>query len=146
MALRLRDEMRIIGLDLGEKRIGVAAADDRTPVAVPVGTVEADGDAVGVVRRLVEEQQADEVVIGLPLSMTGAMGPQAQQAMNVVEALRERLDVPVYTWDERLTTVQASRSLGASRRGGREKQKGARDAIAAAILLQAYLDSRRRPD
>jgi len=138
--------MRIIGLDLGEKRIGVAAADDRTPVAVPVGTVEADGDAVGVVRRLVEEQQADEVVIGLPLSMTGAMGPQAQQAMNVVEALRERLEVPVYTWDERLTTVQASRSLGASGRGGREKQKGARDAIAAAILLQAYLDSRRRPD
>lgn len=138
--------MRIIGLDLGEKRIGVAAADDRTPVAVPVGTVEADGDAVGVVSRLVEEQQADEVVIGLPLSMTGAMGPQAQQAMNVVEALRERLEVPVYTWDERLTTVQASRSLGASRRGGREKQKGARDAIAAAILLQAYLDSRRRPD
>jgi len=138
--------MRIIGLDLGEKRIGVAAADDRTPVAVPVGTVEADGDAVGVVSRLVEEQRADEVVIGLPLSMTGAMGPQAQQAMNVVEALRERLEVPVYTWDERLTTVQASRSLGASRRGGREKQKGARDAIAAAILLQAYLDSRRRPD
>ena len=138
--------MRIIGLDLGEKRIGVAAADDRTQVAVPVSTIEADGDAVGAVSRLVEEQQADEVVIGMPLSMTGAMGPQAQQAMNVVEALRERLEVPVYTWDERLTTVQASRSLGASRRGRREKQKGARDAIAAAILLQAYLDSRRRPD
>ena len=53
--------------------------------------------------------------------------------------------LPVHTWDERLTTVQASRSLGPSRRGGREKRKGARDAIAAAILLQAYLDSRRRP-
>jgi len=145
MALRLRDEMRIIGLDLGEKRIGVAAADDRTPVAVPVGVVEADGDAVGAVSRLVEEQGAEEVVIGLPLSMTGAMGPQAQRAMDVVEVLRERLDVPVHTWDERLTTVQASRSLGPSRRGVRERQKGARDAIAAAILLQAYLDSRRRP-
>ena len=137
--------MRILGLDLGEKRIGVAAADDRTQVAVPVSTIEADGDAVGAVSRLVEEQQADEVVIGMPLSMTGAMGPQAQRAMDVVEALRDRLDVPVYTWDERLTTVQASRSLGPSRRGGREKQKGARDAIAAAILLQAYLDSRRHP-
>jgi putative pre-16S rRNA nuclease len=137
--------MRIIGLDLGEKRIGVAAADDRTPVAVPVGVVEADGDAVGAVSRLVEEQRAEEVVIGLPLSMTGAMGPQAQRAMDVVEVLRERLDVPVHTWDERLTTVQAGRSLGPSRRGGREKQKGARDAIAAAILLQAYLDSRQRP-
>jgi putative holliday junction resolvase len=136
--------MRIIGLDLGEKRIGLAAADDRMPVAVPVGTVEADGDAVGTVSRLVEEQQADEVVIGLPLSMTGAMGPQAQRAMEVVEALRKRLGVPVHTWDERLTTVQASRSLGVSGRGRREA-KGARDAVAAAIVLQAYLDSRRRP-
>jgi len=137
--------MRIIGLDLGEKRIGVAAADDRAQVAVPVATIAADGDAVGAVSRLVKEQQADAVVIGLPLSLSGAMGPQAQRAMGVVEALRERLGVPVHTWDERLTTVQAGRSLGPSRRGGRERQKGARDAIAAAILLQAYLDSRRRP-
>jgi putative holliday junction resolvase len=137
--------MRIIGLDLGERRIGVAAADDRMPVAVPVGTVEADGDAVGAVSRVVEEQQADEVVIGLPLSMSGAMGPQAQQAMDIVETLRERLGVPVHTWDERLTTVQASRSLGSRRRGGRERARGARDAVAAAILLQAYLDSRRHP-
>jgi putative Holliday junction resolvase len=136
--------MRIIGLDLGERRIGVAAADDRMPVAVPVATVEADGDAVGAVSRLVEEQQAGEVVIGLPLSMTGAMGPQAQQAMEVVEALRERLGIPVHTWDERLTTVQATRSLGPLKRGRRE-DKGARDAVAAAILLQAYMDSRRRP-
>jgi putative Holliday junction resolvase len=136
--------MRIIGLDLGEKRIGVAAADDRTPIAIPVGTVGAYGDAVGAVSRVIDEQQADEVVIGLPLSMTGAIGPQAQRAMDVVEALRERLGVPVHTWDERLTTVQASRSLGASRRGGREP-KGARDAVAAAIMLQAFLDSRRRP-
>jgi len=75
MALRLRDEMRIIGLDLGEKRIGVAAADDRTPVAVPVATIETDGDVVGAISRLVEEQQADEVVVGLPLSLSGAMGP-----------------------------------------------------------------------
>jgi putative holliday junction resolvase len=137
--------MRIIGLDLGERRIGVAAADDRTQVAVPVTTLEVDGDAVGTLSRLVEEQGADEVVIGLPLSMTGALGPQAQRTMEVVEALRERLGVPVHTWDERLTTVQASHSLGSHRRGGRERAKGARDAVAAAILLQAYLDSRRRP-
>jgi putative Holliday junction resolvase len=137
--------MRIVGLDLGERRIGVAAADDRMPVAVPVDTIEVDGDAVGAVSRLIGEQQAEEVVIGLPLSMTGAMGPQAKRAMDVVEALRERLGVPIHTWDERLTTVQASRSLRSSRRGGRERTKGARDAIAAAILLQAYLDSRRRP-
>lgn len=137
--------MRIIGLDLGEKRIGVAAADDRTQVAVPLTAVQAGGDAVAAIAALVEEQLADEVVVGLPLSMTGAMGRQAQQAMDVVEALRQRLSVPVRTWDERLTTVQASRVAHTSHgRGARaERAKGARDSIAAAILLQAYLDSRR---
>lgn len=134
--------MRIIGLDLGEIRIGVAAADDRTRVAVPVATVHADGDPLAAILKLVQEQNADELVVGLPLSMTGAMGPQARSAMEVVEALRERTALPVHTWDERLTTAQASRS--APRRGrGRTVEKGARDAIAAAILLQAFLDSRR---
>jgi putative Holliday junction resolvase len=136
--------MRVIGIDLGEKRIGVAVADDRTPVAVPVATIEANGDPVGAVSRLVEERGADEVVIGLPLSLTGAIGPQARQAMEIVEALRERLLIPVHTWDERLTTVQASRGLP----GERKRPKGSSvtpDAIAATILLQAYLDSRRQP-
>jgi putative Holliday junction resolvase len=133
-------EMRIIGLDLGEKRIGVAAADDRTQVAVPVTTIDADGDPVAAITHLVQEQNADELVIGMPLSMTGAVGPQAQLTMEVVEVLRERMTLPVHTWDERLTTAQASRSTP---RRGRWAEKGARDAIAAAILLQAFLDSRR---
>jgi putative holliday junction resolvase len=137
--------MRIIGLDLGEKRIGVAAADDRTGVAVPVTALAAGDDAVAAIARLLEEQEADQVVIGLPLSMTGAVGPQAEQALVVVEELRERLGIPVHTWDERLTTVQASRSDPSRKRSGRrsEEDKGRRDAIAAAILLQAFLDSRR---
>jgi putative holliday junction resolvase len=137
--------MRIIGLDLGEKRIGVAAADDRTGVAVPVAALAAGDDAVAAIARLLEEQEADQVVIGLPLSMTGAVGPQAEQALVVVEELRERLAIPVHTWDERLTTVQASRSDPSRKRSGRrsEEDKGRRDAIAAAILLQAFLDSRR---
>ncbi len=137
--------MRILGLDLGEKRIGVAAADDRTQVAVPISTVEAGGDAVAAITKLVEEQQADEVVVGLPLSMSGAMGRQAQLVMEVVEALRQQLKVPVDTVDERLTSAQADRSVRPAGRGARKRPpKGARDAIAAAIILQAYLDGRRR--
>lgn len=130
--------MRIVGIDLGERRIGVAAADDRVRVAIPVDTVEVGRDLVETVERIVAEQQADEVVIGLPLSMSGAIGPQAQKALEMVEALRERLGAAVHTWDERLTTVQASRS-GAKRAGG----QASRDAAAAALLLQAFLDSRR---
>jgi putative Holliday junction resolvase len=118
----------------------VAAADDRAPIAVPVATIDADGDAVAAIARVVEEQNADELVVGLPLSMSGAMGPQAHLTMEVVEALRERTDVPVHTWDERLTTAQAARTSSRHTRG---QDKGSRDAIAAAILLQAFLDSRR---
>jgi len=138
-------KMRIIGLDLGEKRIGVAAADDRTQVAVPVTTISAGSDAVAAITKLVKEQQADEVVVGLPLSMTGAIGPQARLTIEVVEALRQRLTMPVHTMDERLSSAQADRSLqaaGRSRRG--RAPEGARDAIAAAIVLQAYLDAHRR--
>jgi putative pre-16S rRNA nuclease len=137
--------MRIIGLDLGEKRIGVAAADDRTRVAVPLTALAAGNDPVAAISGLLKEQGADEVVIGLPLSMTGAVGPQAEQALRVVEELRRRLIMPVHTWDERLTTVQASRSHAPRKRGGRrfEENKGRKDAVAAAIVLQAFLDSRR---
>jgi putative Holliday junction resolvase len=130
--------MRIVGIDLGERRIGVAAADDRVGVAIPLDTVDAGTDPVDAVGRIVAEQGADEVVVGLPLSMSGAIGPQAEKVLGIVEELRERLGVTVHTWDERLTTVQASRSR-ARRTGG----PASRDAAAAALLLQAFLDSRR---
>ncbi len=139
--------MRIIGLDLGEKRIGVAAADDRTGVALPITTVNTAGDPTVLVASILREQSADEVVVGLPLSMSGAVGPQAQKVLALVEDLREIVAIPIHTWDERLSTVQASRSPGnpKRRKSGRTADAG-RDAVAAAIVLQAYLDSRRTAD
>lgn len=138
--------MRIIGLDLGEKRIGVAAADDRTGIALPVTTVVATGDPTTLVAGILGEQSADEVVVGLPLSMSGEVGPQAAKVLALVEDLREIVAVPIHTWDERLSTVQASRKPGrpAKRKSNRTGDAG-RDAAAAAIVLQAYLDSRRTP-
>lgn len=130
--------MRIVGIDLGERRIGVAAADDRMNVAIPVDTVDAGKDQVETVSRIVLDQMADEVVIGLPLSMSGAIGPQAEKVLEVVEALRQRLGVTVHTWDERLTSVQAGK-VGAKGKSGATS----RDALAAALLLQTFLDSRR---
>lgn len=138
--------MRIIGLDLGERRVGVAAADEAVRVAVPVATVPVAGDLLETVLGIVREQEAGEVVIGLPLSLTGAMGPQAQRVMGVVQALQQRLNIPVYTWDERLTTVQAGRRSHVSRRRRtRRPASSHRDAAAAAIMLQAFLDSQRAP-
>ena len=134
--------MRIVGLDLGERRIGVAAADSRTRVAVPVTTLRVAGDPLTAIVSLVREQGADELVVGLPLSLSGALGPQGQQTMEMVEALRATLSIPVHTWDERLTTVQASRIPRDQRRSrSRRSAAAGRDAAAAAILLQAYLDS-----
>ncbi len=136
--------MRILALDIGERRIGVAAADDRTRVAIPIATVTVEGDPIDAIARLVQDQQADELVVGLPLSLSGALGPQAQRVQALVDALAARLSIAVRTWDERLTSVEAGRRL----QGGRSRRRGGRggvavgeDALAAAIILQAYLDS-----
>ncbi len=150
---------RIIGIDPGEKRIGVAAADLRTRVAVPVTTIDAGADPVEAVARLAEEQDAQAIVVGLALSLSGALGPQAQQVQALADALARRLDIPVHTWDERLTSAEARHRLprldrrparpGASAREkrparGKRRRKGDVDALAAAIILQAFLDSQGR--
>ncbi len=137
---------RILAIDSGEKRIGVAAGDLRTGVAVPLTTIDAGLDPVEAVASLVEEHGADAVVVGLPLSLSGALGPQAQRAQAFAEALSRRLSVPVHTWDERLSSAEARRRLPRERksRRGAHRRRGAVDAAAAAIILQAYLDSQRR--
>lgn len=139
---------RILAIDPGEKRIGVAAADPRTGVAVPVASIDAGADPVEAVVRLVEEQGASELVVGLALSLSGALGPQGQRAQALAAALARRLDIPVHTWDERLTSVEARRRLprpgGRASARGRRVRKGDVDALAAAIILQAFLDSRQR--
>ena len=112
--------MRIVGIDLGERRIGVAAADDRLRIALPVETVEVRSEPADEIVRIAQEQRADELVIGLPLSLTGADGPQAT-VVREADASEARLSIPVHLHDERLTTSQALRAPNAS---GRQK-KGA---------------------
>jgi putative Holliday junction resolvase len=127
--------MRVIGIDFGERHIGLATADDRVPVAVPLATVDAGGDPVARIEEAVREQGAEVIVFGLPLSMSGAEGPQAQRVREIAGLLAERIAIPIDFQDERLTSAQAERT--ASGKGARK------DAIAASILLQAYLDQRR---
>ena len=138
--------MRMIGIDFGEKRIGVAAGDDRTRIAVPVTTVESQGDPVAEIAEIATEQGAEALVIGLPLSLSGAEGPQAVRVREVVDALSERLTIPVHTHDERLTTTQAAHLPGGGRTRKSKSGATSRDAVAASIMLQAYMDSQRPYD
>lgn len=131
--------MAILGLDVGDKRIGVAFADGL--LAIPLTVVDRAGEETDMEKllALAREHGAERIVIGLPLSMNGNIGRQAEKVLAFSRALSEHVDIPVDTWDERLSTVAAERLLLNSGMK-REKRKGKRDAMAAAIILQAYLD------
>ena len=135
----------VLGIDLGDSRIGVAISDPERRLAVPVGTVHVGrppGELLAIAR-LVGERGATLVVVGLPLSLRGEHGVRAGHAVSFAEALRGVVDVPVELHDERLSTVEAERALAAAGTRGRERRKAV-DASAAAVILQAWLDARMR--
>jgi len=133
---------RVIALDVGERRIGVAVSDPLGIVARTLGVVErvSDAQAIEEIVRLVREHEVGRVLVGHPRSLRGELGPQARQVETFAALLEEALDVPVELWDERLSTVTAERIL--SERGIRAReQKEHIDAVAAAVILQDYLDA-----
>ncbi len=131
---------RVLGLDLGEARIGVAISDDDRRVAVPVGTVRTGAPAdVKAIAAIVREQGVTEIVVGLPLQLSGEEGEAADHARTFAQVLGESLGLPVSLQDERLTTVEAERALAAAGVRGRERRRVV-DQTAAAVILQAYLD------
>ena len=137
---------RAMGLDVGEKRIGVAISDEGGSIATPLTTVARGTGRSGLedVVRLAAEWEIDRLVVGLPTGMSGREGPQAAATRDYADELADRLgdDLPLVFWDERLTTAIADRVLR-ERGTRRADRKGQRDAIAAAVILQGYLDSRR---
>jgi putative pre-16S rRNA nuclease len=131
---------RLLGLDLGQARIGVAISDDRRKLAVPLGTIRTGAPQdVKAIGRLISEHGVTGIVVGHPLRMTGERGPAADQAERFAEALRGFLEIPVDLQDERLSTVQATGEVARSGVRGRERREVV-DQAAAAIILQAYLD------
>lgn len=131
--------MAILGLDVGDKRIGVALAN--VLLAIPLTVLDRAGEEADMEKllALAREHGAERIVVGLPLLMNGSIGMQAEKVLAFSRALSEHVDIPVDTWDERLSTVSAERLLMDTGMK-REKRKGKRDAMAAAIILQAYLD------
>jgi len=137
---------RVLGLDLGDVRIGVAISDPERRVALPFGTVHVGrppGELLAIAA-LVAEHEVTLVVLGLPLSMSGERGPRARLAAGFAEALRVVLTVPVEFQDERLSTVEAERSLREAGIKGRDR-RAVVDAAAAQVILQAWLDAHPSP-
>jgi len=137
--------VRVIGIDLGSKRIGVAVSDFTGSVASPLTVVHrgksrrTDHDAIA---RIVREEEAEAVVVGLPLNMDGSRGSAARAAVAEAEQISTVTGVPAYLHDERLTTVTAERALKEANMRA-EDRRNVIDKIAAAVLLQSWLDSQK---
>jgi putative Holliday junction resolvase len=134
--------MRILAVDHGSKRIGLAISDELKMIAQPLEFVAADSweSVLSRLLRIIEEKQIELILVGLPRNMNGTYGPAAARVQEFVTKLQPAVTVPVKTWDERLTSAQANRVLLAGN-VRRQKRKEKVDQMAAAILLQSYLDS-----
>lgn len=133
--------MRILGLDIGDRRIGVALSDPGQLFASALTVIERKSDVTALqeIVSLLEKHQVERIVIGMPRSLNGSIGPQAEKVQEFCEKLSQRVSVPVESWDEWLSTVAAERVLiDAGVR--RERRKKHRDTIAATLILQGYLD------
>jgi putative Holliday junction resolvase len=133
---------RVLALDPGTKRIGVALSDELGWTAQPLETFERrslDAD-IAHIQDLIRRHEVREVVIGLPVRLDGTLGPAARTIQLLQRTLEERLSVPVVAWDERLTTRSAEQML-IEANVSRKKRRGAVDRVAAALLLQSYLQN-----
>ena len=136
--------MRVLALDVGQKRIGVALSDPEQLLATPLTTIERKGQTTDFdqVLLLAKEHEVGEIIVGLPFSLSGALGPEGQRASRFTKDLSTHASVPVVSVDERYSSVEAERLLRAS--GVEPSRNRARvDAAAAAVILQSYLDARR---
>jgi len=141
---------RVLGIDYGMSRIGLAISDERQIIAMPLRVVKAEKRSQETIKNLLEalgeisltyQCEIIEIIIGLPLMMSGKVGFQADEVKNFICLFSEKSPIPVKTWDERLTTVQAERALSESSLS-RKKRSKLVDTVSATIILQSYLDTK----
>ena len=137
--------MRIMGLDYGSKTVGVAVSDPLGITAQGIETIERREEnklrqTLARIEALVQEYEVDKIVLGFPKNMNNTIGERAEKSLELKEKLERRIGIPVIMWDERLTTVEAERTLMESK-VRRENRKKYVDKIAAVFILQGYLDS-----
>lgn len=135
--------MRILGLDVGDKNIGVAISDGLgwTAQGLPNIKVQGQGQVSIALGEIIKENQITEVVVGMPLNMNGTSGPAAQKVANFIEELKKQISIPIKIWDERLSSLQAEKIMIAADLS-RKKRKKRIDRLAAQLILQSYLDAK----
>jgi len=134
--------MKILGLDIGEKRIGVAVSDELGYTAQGIQVLYRKGlaDDLAALKELIEAAEVSEVVVGFPKNMDGSVGKGAQKVLSFAKEMEESLSVPIILWDERWTTSEATRVLLQADLS-RKKRRKVVDKLAAVLILQGYLDS-----
>jgi putative holliday junction resolvase len=137
--------MRVLALDFGSVRIGVAVSDGLLLTAQGLETIRRKDlpKDIEAIKAVIKEYEVAEVVVGLPISMDGTHSAKTKETLAFVDILTKSLQIPVKTYDERMTTMQAERALLEGDMS-RAKRKGLRDMLAAQFILQSYLDSRKR--
>lgn len=134
--------MRVLGLDIGDKTIGVAVSDPLGFTAQGVTTIRRKSKEKDIeeLKKICEEYSVETIIAGLPKNMNGTLGPQSEKVLNFCEFIKEHLKLPIKMWDERLTTVAAQRVMLEADLS-RSKRKKIVDKMAAMYILQGYLDS-----
>ncbi len=132
--------MRIMGLDVGEKRIGVAVSDPLGYTAQGVSTIKREN--AEELKKIVSDYNIAKIVVGLPKNMNGSIGEQGKKVLDFIEELKKKINLPILTWDERLTTKEAEGVLLRADLS-RAKRKKVIDKLAAVLILQGYLDRQR---
>jgi putative Holliday junction resolvase len=137
--------MRILGLDVGSKTIGVAVSDELSLIARGVTTLKRKGLRQDIKQLLtvIEEHGVEKIIVGLPKNMNGSLGPSAKMVLSLIDEIKKFVELPIITWDERLSTVAAQRVLLEADMS-RKKRKQVIDKVAALLILQGYLDSQAR--
>jgi putative Holliday junction resolvase len=133
--------MRLLGIDYGDKRVGIAISDELQSLAHAYRTLQSDSQLFLEIRKIVECEKVGLIIVGLPKNMDGSLGPSAAKAQSFASRLAKELaSIKILLWDERLTTVEAQRALCLAGKKAKESKKMI-DQVAAQILLQSYLDS-----
>jgi putative Holliday junction resolvase len=135
--------MRVLAIDHGTKRMGIAVSDPSGMIALPLEFIPAEpfNAFLDRLKQLIQEKEVEQILVGMPRNMDGSYGPAAAKVREFIAVLKETIAVPILTWDERLTSTQANRFL-VQANVSRKDRKQKVDQAAAAILLQSFLDSR----